>query len=190
MPRLRPSPRAGCWRWCGLRWGRGSRSERLGPRRHRGCLGHAAGTGAEHGRAKAATMPCLRFLQPRWRPRRTGAAPGPGRSPRALAAFLGAVEGCLSSTGGSKKRDGRDGKRQGFPGHCPGTSRPSVVVPDQQNLFDWGADCRENVYRFARIVILKIPLFPEKNCNRLRWFAIAVPRGRIAIFFGKFGLRQ
>ena len=115
MPRLRPSPRAGCWRWCGLRWGRGSRSERLGPRRHRGCLGHAAGTGAEHGRAKAATMPCLRFLQPRWRPRRTGAAPGPGRSPRALAAFFGAVAGCRGSAGGIAGVVGRgvvEGHRQ------------------------------------------------------------------------------
>jgi hypothetical protein len=46
-------------------------------------------------------------------------------------------------------------------------------------------------YRFASIAILKIPLFPERNCNRLRALAIVGLRGKVALIpeeNGDFGV--
>ena len=41
---------------------------------------------------------------------------------------------------------------------------------------------------FARKADSKIPLFPERNCNRLRGFAIGVPRGKMMKTLGKMDL--
>jgi hypothetical protein len=49
---------------------------------------------------------------------------------------------------------------------------------------------QNGIYRFALIAILKIPLFPERNCNRLRALEIVILRGKMALFFGKSGLRR
>jgi hypothetical protein len=49
-------------------------------------------------------------------------------------------------------------------------------------------ESQNGIYRFALLVILEIPLFPESFCDEVRALAIVVLRDRIAIFFGNLGL--
>jgi hypothetical protein len=49
-------------------------------------------------------------------------------------------------------------------------------------------DGQNGNYRFVPLAILEIPLFPERNCNRLRALAIVGLRDRIGVFFGNLGL--
>jgi hypothetical protein len=60
----------------------------------------------------------------------------------------------------------------------------SIILRGRQS------ESQNGIYRFAPIVILKIPLFPERNCNRLRALAIVALRGKIAVLFGNLGLNS
>jgi hypothetical protein len=54
-----------------------------------------------------------------------------------------------------------------------------------------GREIQNGIYRFGMVAASRIPLFPERNCNRLRALAIVVLRGRIAVFLeenGQFGV--
>jgi hypothetical protein len=78
--------------------------------------------------------PYLRFLGPRWRPRRSLDQEGAQNAP---AAFFGAVAGCRGRHRRDGAESGREGKHIVPSGPRPRTSRPTIVVAGCGGVVDY-----------------------------------------------------